>query len=32
MMPHEPVRDIMRRTMHNLEFIEQRAGDDGPMT
>ena len=30
MMPHESVRDIMRRTMHNLEFVEARAGLDGP--
>lgn len=30
MMPHEPVLDIMRRTMANLEFIEQRATRDGP--
>jgi hypothetical protein len=30
MMPHEPVRDIMRRTMKNLEFIEARATADGP--
>jgi hypothetical protein len=30
MMPHESVRDIMRRTMHNLEFVEARAGIDGP--
>jgi HEPN pEK499 p136 len=30
MMPHEPVLDIMRRTMANLAFIEQRASSDGP--
>jgi hypothetical protein len=30
MMPHEPVLDIMRRTMANLAFIEQRASTDGP--
>ena len=30
MMPHELVRDIMRRTMHNLEFVEGHAGVDGP--
>ena len=29
-MPHDPVRDIMRRTMHNLKFVEARAGADGP--
>jgi hypothetical protein len=30
MMPHEPVRDIMRRTLHNLKFVETHAGVDGP--
>ncbi len=30
MMPYEPVLDIMRRTMANLEFVEQRASKDGP--
>ena len=30
MMPHEPVRDIMRRTMQNLEFIEKHAEPNGP--
>jgi hypothetical protein len=30
MMPHEPVRDIMRRTMKNLKFVEACAGTDGP--
>ena len=25
MMPHEPTRDMMRRTMKNLEFIESHA-------
>ena len=30
MMPLEPVRDIMRRTMANLEFVEARADKDGP--
>jgi hypothetical protein len=25
MMPHEPVRDIIRRTMHNLKFVEERV-------
>jgi hypothetical protein len=29
-MPHDPVRDIMRRTMHNLQFVEAQAGADGP--
>lgn len=29
MMPHEPVHDIMRRTMHNLKFVEERAGTNG---
>lgn len=29
-MPHEPVRDIMRRTMQNLEFVEAHAGASGP--
>lgn len=28
-MTVEPVRDIMRRTMHNLEFVEAHARDDG---
>lgn len=30
MMPHEPVRDIMRRTVFNLEFVERHAGAHGP--
>ncbi len=30
MMPHEPVRDLMRRTMRNLEFIESHRSDTGP--
>jgi len=30
MMPQEPVRDIMRRTMQNLEFVEIHAGANGP--
>src|SRR5579871_6775096 len=30
MIPHQPILDIMRRTMANLEFIEQRAKPDGP--
>jgi len=29
-MPSEPVRDIMRRTMLNLAYIEDRAQLDGP--
>jgi HEPN pEK499 p136 len=29
-MPYEPVRDIMRRTMQNLKFVEAHAGTDGP--
>jgi hypothetical protein len=29
-MPTEPVRDIMRRTMKNLEFVEDHAGVNGP--
>jgi hypothetical protein len=29
-MPQVPVRDIMRRTIQNLEFIERHAGADGP--
>jgi hypothetical protein len=29
-MPHDPVRDVMHRTMHNLQFIEAHAGVDGP--
>jgi hypothetical protein len=29
-MPHEPIRDIMHRTMNNLEFIEAHAAADGP--
>jgi hypothetical protein len=28
--PTEPIRDIMRRTMVNLAFIEQSARSDGP--
>ena len=31
MMPYEPVRDIMRRTMRNLEFVEENKGPDGHM-
>ena len=30
MMPYEPILDIMRRTMANLEFVERHASDDGP--
>ena len=30
MMPHEPVLDIMRRTIANLEFIERNASANGP--
>jgi HEPN pEK499 p136 len=30
MMPHEPVRDVMRRTIQNLEFIEAHRGPRGP--
>ena len=30
MMPHEPLQDIMRRTMANLKFVEANAGEDGP--
>jgi hypothetical protein len=30
MMPHEPVLDIMRRTMVNLAFVERCASRDGP--
>ncbi|QLF69463.1 hypothetical protein FE840_007850 [Peteryoungia desertarenae] len=29
-MPSEPIRDIMRRTMLNLAYIEERAQGDGP--
>jgi hypothetical protein len=29
-MPSEPVRDIMHRTMLNLAYIEERAQRDGP--
>jgi hypothetical protein len=29
-MPVEPIRDIMRRTMANLAFVEQSAGPGGP--
>jgi hypothetical protein len=30
MMPSDPLRDMMRRTMDNLEFVERRAAFDGP--
>jgi hypothetical protein len=30
MMPHEPVLDMMRRTMANLAFIERNATSGGP--
>jgi hypothetical protein len=30
MMPHEPVRDMMRRTMQNLQFVEAHKGPNGP--
>jgi hypothetical protein len=30
MMPYDPVRDVMRRTMANLEFIEAQKGRNGP--
>ncbi len=30
MMPSEPIRDIMRRTMVNLQFVERHASDNGP--
>lgn len=30
MMPHDRVRDLLRNTMFNLEYIEERAGIDGP--
>jgi hypothetical protein len=29
-MPIEPVRDIMRRTMQNLKFVEGHRGANGP--
>jgi hypothetical protein len=29
-MPTEPVLDVMRRTMANLDFIERHASGDGP--
>jgi hypothetical protein len=30
MNPEDPVRDVMRRTMENLRFIEQHATSSGP--
>ena len=30
MMPNEPLRDVMRRTMKNLEFVERSATPTGP--
>jgi len=30
MMPYEPVLDVMRRTIKNLEFIERHAAQGGP--
>ena len=30
MIPMEPVRDVMRRTMFNLHFIEEHQAPDGP--
>jgi hypothetical protein len=30
MMPHEPVRDVMRRTMQNLQFVETHKDPNGP--
>lgn len=30
MMPHEPVLDIMRRTMVNLRYVEHQATKSGP--
>jgi HEPN pEK499 p136 len=29
-VPTQPVLDIMRRTMANLDFIEEHAGENGP--
>jgi hypothetical protein len=29
-MPTEPIRDVMRRTMANLAFIERHKSDSGP--
>ena len=30
MMPHEPVLDLMRRTLANLEFINRHVSKKGP--
>jgi len=30
MMPYEPVLDVMRRTMSNLEFVQRHATEGGP--
>ncbi len=30
MMPNEPLRDIIRRTMENLKFVERNAAPTGP--
>jgi hypothetical protein len=30
MLPYEPLRDVMRRTINNLEFVEQSATTTGP--
>lgn len=30
MMPKEPVRDMMRRTMENLRFVERHSSASGP--
>jgi hypothetical protein len=30
MMPNEPLRDIMRRTVENLKFVERNAAPTGP--
>jgi HEPN pEK499 p136 len=30
MMPDEPTRDVMRRTMQNLQFVEAHKGPAGP--
>lgn len=30
MNPSDPVVGVMRRTLHNLEFIERHAASEGP--
>jgi hypothetical protein len=30
MMPYEPVRDVMRRTISNLQFVEAHQAANGP--